>query len=80
MSTTGATPTTHATAGERAVPYHCPYCAREDLRPLGAAPGAWHCRACMRAFTVSFLGVQTDLVDQPCDATQPEPTPSGVSR
>ncbi len=44
--------------GERAVPYHCPYCADEDLRPLGAQPGAWHCRSCLRAFSVRFLGLE----------------------
>ncbi len=43
--------------GERAVPYHCPYCAEEDLRPLGNQPGAWHCRSCLRAFSVRFLGL-----------------------
>ena len=45
--------------GERAVPYHCPYCAEEDLRPVGATPGAWHCRTCTRMFSVKFLGMQT---------------------
>ena len=42
---------------ERAVPYHCPYCADEDLRPHGATPGEWHCRTCLRAFSVRFLGL-----------------------
>jgi len=66
--------------GERAVPYHCPYCADADLRPRGAAPGAWHCRGCMRAFTVSFLGVETDLVDQtPSHASDPA-APTGEAR
>ena len=69
-----------AGSGERAVPYHCPYCAGADLRPRGAAPGAWHCRGCMRAFAVSFLGVEADVVDQPSRTTQPGSTPTGESR
>jgi hypothetical protein len=47
-----------APAGERAVPYHCPYCAEEDLRPLGVTPGAWHCRTCTRTFAVKYLGME----------------------
>jgi len=42
---------------ERAVPYHCPFCAEEDLRPHGTTPGAWHCRSCLRVFSVRFLGL-----------------------
>ena len=39
---------------ERAVPFHCPYCGDENLRPHEADEGphgAWECRACLRAFT-----------------------------
>jgi ribosomal protein L37AE/L43A len=53
-------------AGERAVPYSCPYCADEDLRPLGVTAGEWHCRACLRTFRLQFLGV--------APTTGPEPT------
>jgi len=40
----------------RAVPFHCPYCADEDLRPHGDKHGAWECRSCLRAFQLSFIG------------------------
>ncbi|MCK5891188.1 MAG: hypothetical protein P1U38_12245 [Aeromicrobium sp.] len=40
----------------RAVPFHCPYCADEDLRPHGETHGAWECRSCLRAFKLSFIG------------------------
>jgi hypothetical protein len=40
-----------------AAPLHCPYCAGEDLRPHGDKHGAWECRECLRAFSVSFLGL-----------------------
>ena len=47
----------------RAVPYFCPFCAEEDLRPLAAGdvPGltraGWHCRSCLRVFGLSFYGL-----------------------
>ena len=49
---------------ERAVPFHCPYCGDEDLRPFApeeppfeAQHGAWECRACLRAFSLRLLGL-----------------------
>jgi len=41
---------------ERAVPFHCPYCSNEDLRPL-EEHGSWECRACLRAFSLKYLGM-----------------------
>ena len=40
----------------RAVPFHCPYCADEDLRPHGETHGEWECRSCLRAFRLDFIG------------------------
>jgi transposase-like protein len=50
----------------RAVPFYCPYCADEDLRPdhpasdQGAgAPlphGQWRCGGCQRVFALKYLG------------------------
>ena len=48
---------------QRAVPYHCPFCAEEDLRPVepgavdGLSRGGWHCRSCLRVFSVAFHGI-----------------------
>jgi transposase-like protein len=43
---------------ERAVPFHCPYCGNEDLRPHeGGGHGSWECRACLRAFSLKMLGL-----------------------
>jgi transposase-like protein len=42
---------------ERSVPFYCPYCGEEDLRPHGATHGEWECRSCRRVFTVSFKGL-----------------------
>jgi transposase-like protein len=36
-----------------ATPFHCPYCAEDDLFPR---EDGWECRACLRAFQVTFLG------------------------
>lgn len=47
----------------RGVPFHCPYCGDEDLRPHetddAAVHGAWECRACLRAFSLKMLGMIT---------------------
>jgi hypothetical protein len=44
----------------RAVPFHCPYCGDEDLRPHesdeGSGHGQWECRSCLRAFRLSMIG------------------------
>ena len=56
-----------AEASQRAVPYHCPFCAEEDLRPVpsgaveGLTRGGWHCRSCLRVFSLSFHGVHRRL-------------------
>ncbi len=42
---------------ERSVPYYCPYCGGEDLRPHEDTHGAWECRECARVFSVKFLGI-----------------------
>ena len=48
------------TASARSAPFHCPYCADEDIRPYAgedpaASHGAWECRSCLRAFRVSLI-------------------------
>ncbi|HZE40967.1 MAG TPA: hypothetical protein VE172_19380 [Stackebrandtia sp.] len=40
---------------ERAVPYFCPYCGDEDLRPH--EEGGWLCSSCTRVFTVKLRGM-----------------------
>jgi hypothetical protein len=46
---------------QRAVPYLCPFCGEENLRPIEAAcpdDGArWECRSCLRVFSVTFHGL-----------------------
>jgi transposase-like protein len=42
----------------RAVPFHCPYCGDEDLRPHegdDAGHGTWACRSCLRAFRLTLI-------------------------
>jgi transposase-like protein len=43
--------------GERQVPFYCPYCGDQDLRPDGATGGSWRCASCARAFELRFTGV-----------------------
>jgi hypothetical protein len=47
-------------APERMVPFYCPYCGDEDLRPQ-EEHGAWGCRSCRRAFTLRFLGLWQEV-------------------
>jgi tRNA(Ile2) C34 agmatinyltransferase TiaS len=39
----------------RAVPFYCPYCGEQALRP-GEDVG-WRCRTCDRRFDLTFFGV-----------------------
>ena len=43
--------------GERQVPFFCPYCGEEELRPAGSKPGDWQCLSCARFFILRFAGV-----------------------
>jgi hypothetical protein len=71
--TEAPTEVTSPVNGERAVPYLCPFCGEEDLRPLagGDVPGltrpGWHCRSCLRVFSLNFHGVHRPV----------HPTPEG---
>ncbi len=44
-------------AGERQIPFYCPYCGEEDLRPAGPEGGSWRCGSCARAFQLRFTRV-----------------------
>jgi ribosomal protein L37AE/L43A len=48
-------PSTSSGHGSRQAVMYCPYCAEETLFPLEA--GGWECRSCLRAFSVTFLGL-----------------------
>ncbi|HEU0088885.1 MAG TPA: hypothetical protein VFQ77_14765 [Pseudonocardiaceae bacterium] len=41
----------------RAVPFYCPYCGEEDLRPVAEPHGAWRCADCLRVFVVRTVGL-----------------------
>jgi ribosomal protein L37AE/L43A len=55
-----------ATEG-RAFPVYCPYCGDEDLRPHGADHGVWECRACVRVFSLTFVGLLNPLSEARSD-------------
>lgn len=43
-----------AESGRQPIAY-CPYCSEETLFPREG--GGWECHSCLRAFSVSFLGL-----------------------
>lgn len=54
----------------RAVPFYCPYCGDEDLRPLGERHGTWWCQSCRRAWTLTLVGTgKPEDLDRPGDGT-----------
>ena len=55
MSATSTGPGGTAGASSRQAIAYCPYCSEETLFPLEA--GGWECRSCLRAFSVTFLGL-----------------------
>jgi ribosomal protein L37AE/L43A len=59
---------------ERAAPFHCPYCAEEDLRPFGETHGQWRCGACQRVFALKYLGIAADWTAQ-VRPPRPDPAP-----
>ena len=40
---------------ERQVPFFCPYCGDEALRPASQETGAWTCDACTRSFSLKLV-------------------------
>jgi predicted RNA-binding Zn-ribbon protein involved in translation (DUF1610 family) len=46
--------------GERQVPFFCPYCGDEDLRPAASRGGSWECRSCGRSFVLRFAGLTAE--------------------
>ena len=60
---------------ERGIPFHCPYCGDENLRPSEQGPdggrGAWECHACLRAFTLRMLG----MIARPASLNAPSNNP-----
>jgi transposase-like protein len=45
----------------RAVPFYCPFCGEESIRPWGEDPdsghGDWRCEDCSRVFTLRYRGL-----------------------
>jgi hypothetical protein len=64
--------------GEQTVPYVCPFCGEEDLRP--AEGSRWHCCSCLRLFTVTFHGLSRagQSCPEPASAVPPPTPASGI--
>jgi predicted RNA-binding Zn-ribbon protein involved in translation (DUF1610 family) len=48
--------------GATAVPFYCPYCGEEDLRPHEDPPAAWRCADCQRVFVVRLVGLVAQVM------------------
>jgi predicted RNA-binding Zn-ribbon protein involved in translation (DUF1610 family) len=48
----------------RAVPFYCPFCGEQEIRPAEAPVGGegapWRCESCDRVFTVSLVAIGGD--------------------
>jgi ribosomal protein L37AE/L43A len=55
--------------GERQIPFFCPYCGEEDLRPAGTQAGGWTCESCARGFQLRFTGVNP-VITKPLNARE----------
>jgi transposase-like protein len=64
----------------RAVPFFCPYCGDEDLRPYGDTHGGWWCTSCRRAWSLRFVGTGTpDGAPGPAAAGSADGATGGVA-
>ena len=52
---------TTSEGAERSVPYYCPYCGGEDLRPHEGSQKSWECRECTRVFSVTLIGLRVHV-------------------
>ena len=48
----------------RAVPFYCPFCGEQELRPSDAATGGdappWRCESCDRVFALTLVSIGGD--------------------
>ncbi|MEX1265256.1 MAG: hypothetical protein WEE66_15245 [Actinomycetota bacterium] len=41
----------------RAVPFYCPFCGEQEIRPDDAGSWAWRCESCERGFELTAVTV-----------------------
>ncbi|MDH4112182.1 MAG: hypothetical protein OEV60_05770 [Actinomycetota bacterium] len=44
----------------RAVPFYCPFCGEQDIRPDDGSDRAWRCESCDRRFELAAITVGGD--------------------
>lgn len=57
-------------AGERSVPFYCPYCGEEALEPVGSH-GSWWCHDCNRRWTLKLVGAGPPSESSQLESSQP---------
>ena len=48
-----------SSATPRAVPFYCPFCGEQELRP--ADPSGWRCEVCERVFELQLVAIGGDV-------------------
>ena len=43
--------------GARAVPFYCPFCGEQDIRPDDAGTTSWRCESCERRFDLTLIAI-----------------------
>ena len=44
----------------RAVPFYCPFCGEQDIRPDDVGTAAWRCESCERRFELTLTAIGGD--------------------
>ncbi len=55
--------------GARAVPFYCPFCGEQDIRPDDAGTASWRCESCERRFELTLTSIG-DALKQRSDSAQ----------
>jgi transposase-like protein len=56
----------------RAVPFYCPYCGEQDIRPDDSGADAWRCASCERHFELTVTAVGPALKQRSDSASRKE--------
>ena len=62
---------TAPSATPRAVPFYCPFCGEQDLRPVGDT--GYHCAVCDRTWELTLLSIGAGSREPSTSGEEPRP-------